>query len=93
MKHKLFATTPEGDTLPGNCEAGSGCFVTKEGKVYDYRVERELPRMVPKGLYTLGESSYFKEVSERVFYDGDPEYFPAKKGFEERLRRKLQEEQ
>jgi len=49
--------------------------------------------MIPKGLYTLGESSYFKEVSERVFYEGDLEYFPAKKRFEERPRRKLQEEQ
>ena len=49
--------------------------------------------MVAKGLYTLGEPSYFKEVSEKVFYESDTGYFPATKRFEERLRRKLQEEQ
>ena len=87
---------PEGDVLPGNYEAKSGCFVTKQGKVYDYWVEWDPEKIAPhgsKGFYTLGELSCFKEVSETLFYEGDPEYFPAKKRLEERLGRKLPQEQ
>ena len=89
--YELFGTTPEGDILPGNYEAQSGSFVTKDGKVYEYWVEWNAEIMVPdgsKGFYTLGEPSYFKENPYRGLYEGDPEYFPAKKRLEERLGKK-----
>jgi len=79
MKHKLFATTPEGDTLPGNYGVGSGCFVTK----------KERPTTIGLSGMRRREPSYFKKGSERVFYEGYPEYFTAKKRFKERLRLEL----